>query len=141
MKEIHNLPVQFNERIHAFSIDYGIVFLSMLIVIFLYMDPVFKLLIVLTVWYMMNIFPSFIKSGTSLGKKNSKIIVVNELNKEVTLKVMHFREIFILVIAVITVGFYFPIAFLLLNRRSDKRSIHDLIFKTKVIYKDSHISG
>ena len=141
MKEYNNLPVQFNERIHAFSIDYGVVFFSMLIVVFLYIDPIFKLLIVLVVWYMMNIFPSFIKKGITLGKYNSKTIVVDEFNNEVTIKVIHLRELFILVAGLSTIGLYFIVAFFLLMKRNDKRSIHDRIFRTKVIYKDSHISG
>lgn len=141
MKEIHNLPAQFNERIHAFSIDYGIVFISVLIVIFMYIDPFLKLLIVLTVWYIVNIGPSHFKRGISLGKLNSGILIVDEQNNEVTLKTMHLREIFILVVGFVSIGFYFPISFILLNKRTDKRSIHDLIFKTRVIYIDSHISG
>ncbi len=141
MKEIKNLPVQFNERIHAFSIDYGVVFLSMLIVIFMYIEPEFKLLIVLSVWYMMNIFPSFIKRGITLGKINSGTIVVDESNNEVSIKVIHLRALFILIVGFITLGLYFIVSFVLLTKRNDKRSIHDLIFKTKVVYKDSHIQG
>lgn len=141
MKEYNNLPVQFNERIHAFSIDYGVVFLSVLIVIFMYINPIFKVLIILFVWYMMNIFPSFIKKGITLGKINSKIRIVDESNNEVSLKVMHLRSLFILVVGFVSVGIYFILALYLLAKRSDKRSIHDLIFKTKVVYKDSRISG
>ena len=141
MKEYNNLPVQFNERIHAFSIDYGVVFLSVLIVIFMYINPVFKVLIILFVWYMMNIFPSFIKKGITLGKINSKTKIVDESNTEVSLKVIHLRSLFILVVGCISVGIYFILALYLLTKRSDKRSIHDLIFKTKVVYKNSRISG
>jgi len=141
MKEYNNLPVQFNERIHAFSIDYGVVFLSVLIVVFMYINPILKGAIVLVVWYMMNIFPSFIKRGITLGKVNSKIKIVDESDNEVSLKVIHLRSLFILVVGFVTVGLYFIVALYLLTKRSDKRSIHDLIFKTKVVYKDSRISG
>ena len=85
MKEYNNLPVQFNERIHALGVDYGVVFISVLIVIFLYIDPIHKMFIVLAVWYLMNIAPSFFKRGISIGKLNSGTIVVDENNKEVTL--------------------------------------------------------
>ncbi len=141
MKEIRNLPVQFNERIHAFSIDYGVVFLSILITIFLYIHPAFKAVIILSVWYMMNIFPSFIKRGITLGKLNSKTIIVDESNNEVTLFTIHKRSFFILIVGFLTVGLYFIVSFFLLTKRNDKRSIHDLLFKTKVVYKDSYISG
>lgn len=141
MKEYKNLPVQFNERIHAVGIDYGVVFVSMLIVIFLYIDPVFKTITILTVWYLMNIFPSFFKKGISLGKLNSGTIVVDESNQEVTLTTMHLREAFILVLGFATLGLYFLLALYLLLKRTDKRSIHDLIFKTRVVYTKSRISG
>ncbi len=141
MKEYNNLPAQYNERIHAFSIDYGIVFLSMLIVVFMYIEPGFKLLIVLFVWYLINIFPSFIKKGMTFGKYNSRIKIVNEDNSEVTIKTIHLRAFTILIFGVLSLGLYFLVAFYLLDKRQDKRSIHDLIFKTKVVYLDSHISG
>ncbi len=141
MKEDKNLPVQFNERIHASSIDYGVVFLSVIIVIFMQFDPIYKYLIILLVWYLMNVFPSFFKKGITLGKINSGTIVVDENNNSVTLSTIHLRSFFILICGFITVGFYFIIAFILLNKRNDKRSIHDLIFKTKVVYKNSRISG
>lgn len=141
MKEDKFLPVQFNERIHAIGIDYGVVFVSVLIVIFLYIEPVYKIIIVLVVWYLMNIVPSFFKRGITLGKINSGTIILNEFNQEVTLITMHLREIFKLVLGFITVGLYFLLSFYLINKRSDKRSIHDLIFKTRVVYKKSRISG
>jgi len=141
VKEIHNLPAQYNERIHAFSIDYGIVFLSVLIVVFMYINPIIKFLIILIVWYMMNIFPSFIKRGITLGKLNSGIKILDESGNEVTLKTIHLRSFFVLILGFLTVGIYFVLSFYFLNKRSDKRSIHDLIFKTKVVYKDSRISG
>ena len=109
MKEYNNLPVQFNERIHALGVDYGVVFISVLIVIFLYIDPIHKMFIVLAVWYLMNIAPSFFKRGISLGKLNSGTIVINEDNKEVSLLVMHLREFFILIVGFVSVGFYFLI--------------------------------
>lgn len=90
---------------------------------------------------MMNIFPSFIKKGITLGKINSKTKVVNESDNEVSLKVIQLRFLFILVVGFLSVGLYFILALYLLTKRSDKRSIHDLIFNTKVVYKDSRISG
>ena len=141
MKEDKYLPAQFNERIHAIGIDYGVVFISIFIVIFLYIDPVFKVIIMIVVWYLMNIVPSFFKKGITLGKLNSGTIVVDEFNNEVTLKVMHLRELFKLVIGFITLGLYFLLALYLLTKRSDKRSIHDFVFKTRVVYKKSRISG
>ncbi len=140
MKEYNHLPVQFNERIHAFSIDYGVVFLSVLIVIFMDFSPIYKYAIVLLVWYLMNIFPSYIKRGISLGKVNSGTIILDENYQKVEMRTIYLREIFILVLALITAGFYIPISFIMLLKRNDKRSIHDLIFKTRVVYAKALIS-
>ena len=141
MKEYHNLPVQFNERIHAFSIDYGVVFLSMLIMVFMTFDPIYKYIIILIVWYLMNIFPSFFKRGITLGKLNSGTIIVDLYNSPVKLSTIHLRAFFVLILGFFTAGIYFTVALFLLLKRSDKRSIHDIVFSTKVVYKDSRISG
>lgn len=141
LKEDNNLPVQFNERIHATSIDYGVVFLSVIIVIFMQWEVMYKYLVILVVWYFMNVFPSFFKRGITLGKINSGTIVVDMSNNKVSLIKIHLRSFFILICGFLTAGLYFIIAFILLNRRTDKRSIHDLIFKTKVVYKKTRISG
>jgi len=141
MKEYNNLPVQFNERIHATSVDYALVFLIMLIMIFTKINPMYKYIIILLVWYSLNILPSFFKRGITLGKINSGTIVVNEDNSQVTMMTIHLRAFFILIAGGLTVGLYFLVAFILLTKRLDKRSVHDLIFKTKVVYQKSKISG
>ncbi len=139
MKEHKHLPADFNDRIHAFSIDYGAVFLIMLINIFMQYHPEYDVIIrmglTLVGWYMLNVFPNHISKGNSLGKKNSDIIVLTEDYKEVSIWTMYGREFFILLMWIGTAGLYVIISFALLEKRIDKRAIHDLIFKTRVVKK------
>ena len=137
MREYNNLPATFNDRIHAFSIDFGLVMLVMLIAIFTQIHPVFgqyiKMFVTLLFWYILNVFPSHFKPGTSLGKNNSKIIILTEDYKTVSIKVIYIREVFILLLTLFTGGLYIPISFALLNKRIDKRAIHDLLLNTRVV--------
>lgn len=140
MREYKNLPAQFNERIHGFGVDYGIIFLTILIVVFMQWNPIYKVLVIIVVFYVFHIGPSFIKRGISLGKWNSKTIVVTSDFKEVSLGTMHLRETFIFVFGFLTIGIYFILAFYLLSKRIDQRSIHDLLFKTRVVNYESKLS-
>lgn len=139
MTEHNNLPANFNDRIHAFSIDYGGVFLIMLINIFMQYHPdydfVIRIGLTLLGWYFLNVFPSHISRGNSLGKKNSDIIVLTKDYEEVSLATMYGREFFILIASILTAGLYVIISFALLDKKIDKRAIHDVIFKTRVVKK------
>lgn len=139
MREHKYLPATFNDRIHAFSIDYGLVALIMLIAIFMQFHPEYgryiKMAITLLFWYLINILPSHFKPGTSLGKINSDLIILNDQFEEVTIKTIYLREFFILVCTLLTGGIYMLISFILLDKRIDKRAIHDLLFKTRVVRK------
>ena len=139
MKEHNHLPANFNDRIHAFSIDYGAVFLIMLINIFMQYHPEYDVIIrmglTLVGWYMLNVFPSHISRGNSLGKQNSDIIVLTEDYKKVSIWTMYGREFFILLMCIGTAGLYVIVSFAILDKRIDKRAIHDLIFKTRVVKK------
>ena len=89
--------------------------------------------ITLVGWYFINIFPSHIKLGTSLGKRNSKLVILDEEFKEVNIKTMYLREFFILICIFLTAGLYLIVSMYLLDKRIDKRAIHDLVFKTRVV--------
>jgi len=139
MREHKYLPATFNDRVSAFSFDYGIVLLVMLIAIFMQIHPIYgpyiKILITLIFWYIFNVVPSFYKPGTSLGKHNTDIIVLTDDYQEVSVKTMHYREFFILTCSLFSFGLYVVISFILLDKRVDKLAIHDLIFKTRVVRK------
>lgn len=137
MREHNNLPATFNYRVSAFSIDYGSVLLVMLIAIFMQIHPEYgqyiKMLITVVFWYLLNISISFKTPGLTIGKKINKIRVVNEDYSEVSIGRMHVRETFIFLVTILSGGLYIFISYLLMESRVDKRAIHDLLFKTRVI--------
>lgn len=139
MLEHKYLPANFNDRIHAFSIDYGAVFLVMLINVFMNYHPDYNMIIRISLtlvgWFCFNILPSHFSKGNSLGKQNSDIIILTEDYKRVTLLTMYGREFFILILSLCTAGLYVIVSFALLDRRIDKRAIHDMLFKTRVVKK------
>ena len=143
MLEHKYLPANFNDRIHAFSIDYGGVFLIMLINIFMQYHPEYDVIIriglTIVGWYLLNVFPNHLSRGNSLGKQNSDIIIFTEDYKKVSLLTMYGREFFIFLLSVGTAGLYIVVSFVLLDRRIDKRAIHDLIFKTRVVKKTPYV--
>ena len=137
MREHNNLPATFNYRISAFSVDYGSVVLIMLIMIFMQFgtayDNYIRMAITLVGWYIINVGPNFFSKGSSIGKKHNDIKIVTKDFKEVSLATMHLREFLILFFSFITVGLYVFIALYFLEKRIDKRAIHDLICNTRVI--------
>lgn len=143
MLEHKYLPANFNDRIHAFSIDYGGVFLILLINIFMKYhteyDAFIRMGLTLLGWYLLNVLPSHFSRGDSMGKRNSDIIVLTEDFKRVPLLTMYGREFFILFMSIGTAGLYVILSFAILDKRIDKRAIHDLLFKTRVVKKTPFI--
>lgn len=143
MREHKYLPATFNDRISAFSFDYGLVALVLLIMIFMKIhpeyDPLIKIIVILVFWYIFNIVPAYFKPGITLGKRSTDIIILDENYKEVTILTIHLRQFFILLVSIFTIGLYLVVSFILLDRRIDKRSIHDLIFKTRVVRRTPFI--
>lgn len=134
-----HLPVQFNERIHATAIDYGFVFTVNLIFIFFEYNLTVELIIVFIVWYVFNLLPSFFKSGITLGKLRTQTVIVNLDYSTVSVKKMHLRNLFVLFAILFSLGMYVFVSFYLLSNRIDKRSIHDRIFGTRVVYKNPYL--
>ena len=133
MREYANLPANFNSRINAFFLDLGIVALALLINIFMQYHTALKVGITLFVWLLVNILPLLFKKGQSLGKMNSKIKVVDLNNKDISFVKSSLRSLFILVFGFVTAGLYFVIGLYVSEQRINKRSIHDFVFKTKVV--------
>lgn len=139
MKSSKNLPVQFLDRIHGTAVDYGIVFAFLFASIFMQEKLEYELIGLFLLWYLLNVVPSYFSSGLTLGKLHNKTVIVNDDYSNVSALKMNMRAFFILLMICITSGLYAPIALILLNNRIDKKSFHDMIFKTRVIYKNPYL--
>jgi len=140
MPEHKFLPVQFNERIAAFSFEMLIVFFTILVIIFQVWHPVLEGLTVIGAFYLVTLLPMYFKRGVSYGKKLAKTMIVDLNNQPISLKRAHLREFTKWILGFITLGIYFVIAFIIFTKRQDRRTPHDILFKTKVVYQKSRLS-
>lgn len=140
MREIKNLPVQFMDRTGAYGIDIIIVFFFILVGIFSDWS-VFEILIYTLVAYSaFTIVPAIWHRGQSLGKLSVRSIVLTSDYKEVPFTKYMLRMYFIAFATAFTFLLYPLISLILLERRGDKRSLHDLLFDTCVVLKDSKLN-
>lgn len=133
MREYKNLPASFNDRINAFFFDLGIVALALLINIFMQYETIYKVGITILVWVLINILPLLFFKGQTLGKKFADIKVVSLDEKDLGFFILALRSLFIFVLGFISVGIYFVIGLYISEKHVHKRSIHDYLFKTKVV--------
>jgi len=136
----HYLPAQFNDRIQAFSVEMITIFLAILVIIFQLWHPLIKVLVVIGSFYMVTLLPMFIKKGVSLGKRSADIIILTLDDQPISLLRAHLREFTKWLLGFLTLGVYFVIAFYIFNKRQDRRTLHDFLFKTKVVYQKSRLS-
>ncbi len=77
--------------------------------------------------------PAYFK-GQTLGKKIFKLKIVNEDDSEIEIKTLFFREIIAKAfIDYLSLGFTIIASFIIMLLRDDKKSLSDVIAKTKVI--------
>lgn len=140
MREIKNLPVQFMDRAGAYGIDIIIVFFFILVGIFSDWN-IFQHIVFTTLAYSaFTIFPAIKHPGQSLGKLSVKTKVVTEDYQPVPLGKYILRMYFIALATLFTFLLYPIISMILLDARNDKRSLHDLMFGTRVVLKDSKLN-
>ncbi|MDD3477609.1 MAG: RDD family protein [Candidatus Izemoplasmatales bacterium] len=130
----------FERRLRAFSID--ISFATILFFVFAMIadllgmtDPILKFYVsAATSYFGVLIVPNLISPGQTFGKRTQKIRVLSNKTDEVPpLWLLILREIVKGSLGIITWGFYLILSAVMVNARKDKRSIHDLIFGTKVV--------
>lgn len=125
----------FEKRVRAFAIDTSAV--TLFIIISLFLGTYYKPLpyIVSSVAFIgFYFFPYLAKKthGQTLGKKVQRIQIVKLDDSKVELWRLFLRDIFKLGLSIGTFGAYLIIAFFVMSDKTS-RTIHDYIFKTKVI--------
>lgn len=137
----------FERRIRAFSIDMSFSTVLFLILIFIVNligieNNSIKLLVSASISYFgVLIIPNLFSKGQTFGKRNQKLRVVNIRTDEVpNMVVILLREIVKGCLMIFSYGVYLLICGIMVNSRKDGRSIHDLIFQTKVIPITRYVS-
>jgi uncharacterized RDD family membrane protein YckC len=131
-----HMPAQFNDRIAGFSLEMMVIFFSLLVIIFNAWPLYVNVMIVLGGFYLVTLLPMHFNKGQSLGKKLSKVIILDETLKPVPVKTLYLREMTKWLLGFLTLGIYFIIAFYVFMKRLDRKTPHDLLFKTQVVYSE-----
>ena len=123
----------FEKRVRAFSIDTsGVALFSILsIPLGIYWAPL-PYVVVLTAFFGFNVLPHLLTPGQTLGKRTQKIKIVNLDGGDLSKLHVILRDLFKVVISIVTVGVYLIVAHFAMNEYTG-RTIHDYLFKTKVI--------
>lgn len=140
MRMYKHLPAQFNERIEGFGPEFMAIFLSILFIIFMPYAWWVETFIVFSVFYLFTAGAMWFTKTQSIGKRMAKTEVLMVDHTPTSLLRLHAREFIKWASGFLTAGIYFIIAFIIFNTRQDRRSPHDLIFGTEVVFKDTKIT-
>lgn len=123
----------FEKRVRAFAIDTSGVSLLILLSIFSGSTYQFLPYVITGFGFLLFYFvPYFFSNGQTFGKRIQKIKIVGLDNQNVSIYRILARDLFKIVLSVLTFGVYLVVAFFIMSDKTS-RTIHDHIFKTKVI--------
>lgn len=128
---------RFEKRVQAFAADTS--GLALLVILTSYGMPDFEfrslvqLLILLLGFFLIIVLPILTKSRQTFGKRIQKIKVINMNDTNPGVIKLISREVFKYFLSIATFGVYLVIAYFALTEKEVSRTIHDYVFKTKVI--------
>lgn len=126
---------KFERRVRAFAIDTSGVFIT--VILSLFIPKPFNFILIGAAVLGFYIMPYFISNGQTFGKRVEKIKVVNLDGSDASVAKLLIREITKLALSVLTFGIYLVVAFFAVTEKEVSRTIHDYIFKTKMIDLDT----
>jgi uncharacterized RDD family membrane protein YckC len=123
----------FEKRVRAFAIDTsGVMLFIILALPFSTQDTRIAYGMAIAAAIGFYLMPHFISPGQTFGKRIQKIKIVDLEGNPVKLWVVLLRDFTRVVLSAATFGAYLVIAFFVMNEKTS-RTIHDYIFKTKII--------
>jgi uncharacterized RDD family membrane protein YckC len=135
----------FERRLRSYSIDTSFAFIIMVLIGILVFEvdstsDTWKYALIIIAYLMVYIIPNLISPGQTFGKRTQKMKVVYNFEGLVSSSyvvpsrfVLVLREVLKAGLTFISAGFYLIIAGIISTNREDGRTIHDFIFKTRVI--------
>lgn len=136
----------FEKRVRAFAIDTSGAMI--LVILAIPMRSTFEGLLGSIITYTMILggfigfyfLPYFFSNGQSFGKRVQKIKIVDLNGNDLPLWKVLMRELFKVGLSVITAGIYMVISFFIMSEKTS-RTIHDYLFKTKMIDLEVKVRG
>ena len=123
----------FEKRVRAFAIDTsGVMLFIILALPFSTQNIYISYGISIASFIGFYIFPHVLTPGQTFGKRIQKIRIVDLEGNPVKLWVVILRDVTRVLFSVLTFGVYLVVAFFVMNEKTS-RTIHDYIFKTKVV--------
>ena len=137
----------FDRRLRAFSIDTSLTFFLVLFVIPLNIEANSKKYIVLAIYFVVALVPYLFGTGQSFGKRVQKLKVIKDTKELVptTLVVPNrlylvLRDFVKCIFIILSFGLYILVAGIVSTNREDGRTIHDFIFKTRVVVLTRYVT-
>ena len=123
----------FEKRVRAFAIDTSGVTLFIILSSFLgTVHPLLPYAISGSAFVGFYFLPYFVSNGQTFGKRIQKIKVVGLDGENKHVMILVLRDLFKLTLSIVTFGLYLIIAFFFMDEKTS-RTIHDYLFKTKMI--------
>ncbi|MDD3171508.1 MAG: RDD family protein [Bacilli bacterium] len=130
----------FDRRLRAFSIDTSFAFFLVLCLIPIPLDADIKKYLVGVIYFGVSLVPYLFGSGQTFGKRIQKIKVIKNTSELVPTKYVVPNRFYLILreftkccFIIMTFGLYILVAGIVSTNREDGRTIHDFIFKTRVI--------
>ena len=137
----------FDRRLRAFSIDTSLTAVLVLFTIFFDIEADIKTYIWFAIYFGVALVPYLFGTGQSFGKRIQKIKIIKNTKELVptTLEVPNrfylvLREFVKCIFIILSFGLYIFIAGIVSTNREDGRTIHDLIFKTRVVVLTRYVT-
>lgn len=137
MREYKHLPAQFNERIEGFAFELVAIAFGILVVIFMNWSFWLSVLFVFGLFYLVTLLPMWRWRASSLGKRMAGTHIVDLSNEPISLARAHARECVKWLLILSTIGVYAIVSFIVFSQRMDRRTLHDFLFRTKVVFRQS----
>ena len=128
-----DLVPKFEKRVRAFAIDTsGVMLFIILALPFAVESRYISIAISIGAFIGFYFFPHFLTPGQTFGKRIQKIKIVTIDGEPVKLWIVLLRDFLKVALSIATFGVYLVVSFFVMNEKTS-RTIHDYIFKTKVV--------
>lgn len=128
---------RFEKRVRAYAVELSALAIVVIVASLGISNQYIKLAVIVLTYFLVSIMPLFLSKGQTFGKRTQQIKVVNLDGSEASNLKLILRELFKMILSLITFGIYSIIAFFTLTEKEVSRTIHDYLFKTKVIELNS----